>query len=363
MGIGRSKPLDAAAQQAMTLRTGAEGNLRSALTQYINAVKGLSNNARTNDNVRKALNSTMFKKGGANTTNSLSKVLANSVAKIVQSSSAGLWAAAEAQASQQAAAKQAAANYMKKAAKDVNELNKILNKVFEGVNRTKPANMAAAYSAKRGNNKLAANKALNAARRQGIGRLSRAVPARYTNLWTALAPAAPPPTPGPLTQQQQANLNKALSNLSTAVGSVSGDPNNNASYSSFSPNNLKKLDGAIRNSIATVERINKGKFNANIKAKANKIAAKLAILIQQPAPPTGGSELNRTALNAALAAIVAQATVNHGAASNNTAKANIKTRAKNAIRQAAKNAGIPNANINTNQSVSRNIAQINALNP
>jgi hypothetical protein len=373
MGVGRSKPLNDAARAAQDLRKGAEGNLRNALTQYINAVKGLENTARSNADVRRVLNATMFKKNGTNTTNSLSKVFANSVAKIVQSSSQGLWAAANAGAAQKAAnnaaqnaaakaAANAAAARLKKAAKNVKELNSILTNIF----KNSPNNnaRAAAYTAARGNAQLLnANIALNRGRKTMLGRPAAA---KYNGVWNKLSAAASATPTVPVTPVGPAStLSQTLQNLKTVVNAVQ---NVNA-YAEPNANARQALREAVANAKAALVNANKNNINAQGKAirnKANAILEKLASLNLQAsgagAPPPAGtataaagaltaaaSAVNRAALNTLLSS-TNNATV--GTMNNATVNARIK-----AIRNAAREASV---NVTTNANTRTVLNRLNA---
>lgn len=199
------------AQTAANIRNNTpQGKLKSALTQYINAVKKLQGNERTNNSVRGALNSTMFTNKNVTTTNALSKVISNSVANIVKSSSAGLWAAVNANtaretarsAAEAAAAEKATENAairLKTAARNASNLNAILSNIFKNVENSKRAN---AYKNKRlkglTQNEAAAlianNTAKNKLKRGRTARSPLGYKNRYTNLWTQLTPAAAAPT-------------------------------------------------------------------------------------------------------------------------------------------------------------------------
>ena len=380
MGVGRSKPLNDAAQAAQDLRKGAEGNLRSALTQYINAVKGLENTARSNADVRRVLNATMFKKNGTNTTNSLSKVFANSVAKIVQSSSQGLWAAANAGAAQKAAnnaaqnaaakaAANAAAARLKKAAKNVKELNSILTNVFKNSQNNNAR--AAAYTAARGNAQLLnANIALNRGRKN---MLRRPVAAKYNGVWNKLSAAASATPTVPVTPGGPApTLSQTLQNLKTVVNAVQ---NVNA-YAEPNTNARQALREAIANAKAALVNANKNNTNAEGKAirnKANAILEKLANLNLQASgagapPPPGTAATAAGALTAATTA-VNRAALNTLLRNTNNAAVGVMNNATvnariTAIRQAATNAGVnANTNANTNAAIKRLNARKAALNP
>jgi hypothetical protein len=373
MGIGGSKSLNAATQ----LRKGAAGNLETALTQYINAVKPLVKN-NVNANITNVLKTTAFKAANGNpTSNTLLNKVNKAITALVKNSAAGLSAAAKANEAKAAATTEAAAAKaradanaaaasLKMAAKKANQLNAILTEVFKDVNIGNANAVRAAYTIRRGKNKLNANILLNKSRARVNQRLRGIViPPKYQAYWNILKPAgAPPPPPGGRSPRNQANLTTALQTLANSTARIA-NANNNASYAALSPANLQTLNGAIKNSVATITRINNTAFNAAIKTKANKIAAKLAILLAPGAPPPPGpaAQFNRAALNAALAAIVATATTDHGVAANNSAKTAVRNRAIAAIKTAARNAGIANSKINANASVMRNVAKIQALNP
>ncbi len=358
-----------AANTAQNLRKGAEGNLRSALTQYINAVKALETTTRTNNAVRGALNSTMFKRNGSNTTNSLSKVLANSVAKIVQGSSEALWAAANAgaaktaanTAAQEAAAQakaNAAAARLRKTASSVKELNAILTNVFKNNSGNPITNnnaRAAAYKNKRGNNKVNANRKLNESRGSRLTMKGRVpIPASYATLWAALTPAAPPPAPPAASNPA---LNAALAQLKNAVSSVeNANVNNNDKYATRT--NINGLNTAITNALAAVNAVNATAGGANrnkamrIKAALNRIKTAAAA---GAAPPAPAAPLNRATLNTLLAA------------TNNVAvdamnEATVNSRVSN-IRNAAQAAGVNLGNANVNAALKRLNARKAALNP
>jgi len=291
MGIFGSKQLNAVAQAAKNLRTGAEGTLKNALTQYINAVKGLNKTTRNGANLRQLMNNTKF----GNTNNSLTKVLGNSVSKIVQSSKVALWAAANANKAQmeaKTAAEKTAANSRANAAaarltttaESVNQLNSILNST------------------------------------------------------ESPPPGPPPPGPNPA-------LNAALTKLKNAVSMVANaNVNKNAIYASRT--NTNNLNRAVTNALAAVNVINSTVGGANrnkalkIKKALIRVKAAAAAGAAPPAAPAAAGAINRSALNALLVS-----TNNATVGSMNITAVNNR---KKAIRKAANEVGIANLNANSN---------------
>jgi len=233
MGIGGSKPLNAATQ----LRKSAEGNLKTTLTQYINAVKPLVKN-NANANITNVLKTTAYKAAnGSPTANMLLTKVNKAITALVKSSAVGLSAAAkaneakatantEAEAAKARANANAAAAALKVAVSKANKLNAILTKVFNGVNLANANAVRTAYTTKRGNNKLNANILLNKSRATAIQKLRKiVVPPKYQPYWNILKPVAaapPPPAAARALANILANTNQAALNVLTTNAALNG---------------------------------------------------------------------------------------------------------------------------------------------
>jgi hypothetical protein len=390
--------VNSATQQAANLRKGAEGALKSALTQYINAVKvAVKNNAAAN--ISAILRNTNYIVNGQPSGKILNKVNM-AITNLARSSAAGLSKAAQANNAKKAAntaaeaakanaQSAAAAAAMKRAARSAKNLNAIFAEVFKGVNVNNANALAAAYGQKRlagvANNNarkaiVNANKALNGARGTQLkldagSRFPRRVPipSRYSGLWAALSggsalgpepngPNAVPPNEQPPEPQGNPALNDALTQLKNAVSKVeNANVNNNSKYASRT--NTNNLNRAVTNALVAVNAINNtaGGSNRNkalkIKAALNRVKAAAAAGAAPPAPPGAPGAINRSALNALLAS-TNNATVG---AMNITAVNN----RKNAIRTAANAVGITNlkGNATIRPVLNRLNAHKAALNP
>jgi hypothetical protein len=365
--------VNSATQQAANLRKGAEGALKSALTQYINAVKvAVKNNAAAN--ISAILRNTNYIVNGQPSGKILNKVNM-AITNLARSSAAGLSKAAQANNAQKAAntaaeaakanaQSAAAAAAMKRAARSAKNLNAIFAQIFNGLANNNNNGRVAAYTNKRltglnnaqRNALIQANKALNGARGMELKRVEgsrfpRRVPvsSKYSGLWAALSggsalgpapsgPAVPPNVPPNEPQGNQA-LNDALTQLKNAVSKVeNANVNNNSKYASRT--NTNNLNKAVTNALVAVNAINNtaGGSNRNkalkIKAALNRVKAAAAAGAAPPAPPGAPGAINRSALNALLAS-TNNATVG---AMNITAVNN----RKNAIRTAANAVGITN---------------------
>ena len=283
MGQALSRVFGGAGAAAENIRNNTpQGALKSALTQYINAVKAVVKNNAT-ANIKNVLKSTAYKNAiGTNTSNMLLNKVNQAITAIVQQSAGALSAAAKAQedkaaantAAQAAAAKlkeNAAAARLKKVAKNVYELNAILTNVFKGVNTTNNAR-AAAYTAKRGNNKLNANIQLNAQQRARFSKGGYAGKKNvYAPVWTLLKPSAPSPAPAPAPEtfnrtQFKQSLNAIVAAAAAAHGAA---PNNGAKIKA--KNNARAAITAAANLGVQAGAI------PNVNANANVIAARTSI--------------------------------------------------------------------------------------
>ena len=221
-------------QTAKVIYSNANTNvLRSALRNYINAVKALQGNARTNAEILKQLNVNSVNVGN-NTT--MKNRIAKGIAKIVVASKNTLWGAAAAAAGAPGAPSETAAagNVINLTANinsinasitaaNANSLNKIMAKLIKNSGGTlnasgnpaayQPANVAKAYAAIR-RNKLNVNAKLNSTR-MIKGFLGRKVPspARWQSIFKAVG-NIPPVPPVNMTARMSVNVpgrqNKAV---------------------------------------------------------------------------------------------------------------------------------------------------------
>jgi hypothetical protein len=286
------KPWTWFSRNAQNLRQGAAGNLKSALSQYINAVKPLVKN-NVNANITNVLKSTAFKNAnGVNTTNTLLNKVNKAITALVKNSASALSAAAKANVAKAnantaaAAAKanaeaNAAAAALKVAVKKANQLNAILTRVFSGVNLTNENAVRTAYSTRRGNNKLNANIVLNKSRATAIQKLRKImVPPKYQPYWNILKPAAAPPPPAA----------RALANiLANTSNQALGLLNTNTA--------LNALNTTLKNTATANGRLQ----NQNVQNAISRIAARKAALASgAPPPPPPAAAINKSKAAAQL---------------------------------------------------------------